>query len=152
MKSLFLTISSQHHTCYIFGKMSVGQVQSGFLHVGRPFLANLRSTKSAFDTVVQYNLYRTTCTRSKWNRVTSHIFVRFRRMADCQIKLIETQVRNQRIQKMFKPRERTESELFRELSLKFLALSWAEIWSVWCEKSMFLPFSGKSTKYPDFPH
>ena len=38
-----------------------------------------------------------------------------------EIKLIETQVRNQRIQKIFKPRERAESELFRELSLKFLA-------------------------------
>ena len=36
--------------------------------------------------------------------------------------------KNHRIGKIFKPRERAESELFRELSLKFLADSWAEIW------------------------
>jgi len=37
-------------------------------------------------------------------KVTSHIFVRFRRMADCQIKLIKKQIRHRRIEQIFRPR------------------------------------------------
>ena len=61
--------------------------------------------------------------------VTSHISVRLARMSDCQNKGTETQVKTHKIEKPSESLDRAESGLFRELPLKVLALSQAELWS-----------------------
>ena len=56
-------------------------------------------------------------------QVTSHICVRLARMADFKPKPTETQLKSHEIEKPLKASERVESELFREVLLKVLALS-----------------------------
>ena len=76
--------------------------------------------------------------------VSSHIFVRLARMADCQTNRMKTLLWSHKIKNPLQPRERAESELFRKLSLKVVALSKLrydgfsaqklDIWSI-CQKT-----------------